>query len=437
MLRIFRGERRSAPTAKSTDEAGADAHQPPDSPEAVPASAAGVDVDGSGRDGASAAGDGEPVTEDRAVTEQRAGAAPADAEQATDEHQAAPPPGEITPSAPWAAAPAGGEDAPPQDGAPAQGAAAGQAPAEDLPGDPGFLQRGRMRRRARFLRAARELAYRDLGGLVFDLQRFGARNDEVVGAKLATLGRIDAELRAIEEALRLRSPVTVLREAGVAACPRCAAIHGSDDRFCPACGLAVAQAERPIGGAAASQAPVPPPQAAVPQQAPLHYQAPAALPHSPAQQLAPSQYQQPYVPQVSQSPYRAPVAAPPMQAPPTAGEQSPPTAGGQSPPLAGGPGDLRGDASAVQAGLPPHGGPPERGAFPGLPAAPAAHTLQPDGQRQAAGEEPSATTSGRAPEETPTQVVSPGEADDVEQRTRALDPVPFGAHHDADQQRRR
>jgi hypothetical protein len=107
-----------------------------------------------------------------------------------------------------------------------------------------------MRRRARFLRRARELAYRDLGGLVFDLHRFGQRNDQVVLAKLATLGHIDAELRALEGALREIRPVTVLREAGIAACPRCAAIHGSDDRFCPGCGLAFdMSADRPLSTA--------------------------------------------------------------------------------------------------------------------------------------------------------------------------------------------
>lgn len=122
--------------------------------------------------------------------------------------------------------------------------------------EPGFLTRSRMRRRARFLRAARELAYRDLGGLVFDMHRFEQRNDEVVKAKLATLRRIDTELRGLEEALRERPALTVLRQAGVAACPRCAAIHGSGDRFCPACGLQVSQAERPITGAPAPSAPV-------------------------------------------------------------------------------------------------------------------------------------------------------------------------------------
>lgn len=155
------------------------------------------------------------------------------------------------------------------------------------PAEPGFLARGQIRRRARFLRAARELAYRDLGGLVFDLHRFGQRNDDVVQAKLATLGRIDAELRALEAALKQRTPLTVLRQAGVSACPRCAAIHGSFDRFCPACGLPVRQDERPIAAPApiAAQPPMgaPPPfPAAAPPPATQLQQAPSPPSQSPS-----------------------------------------------------------------------------------------------------------------------------------------------------------
>ena len=132
------------------------------------------------------------------------------------------------------------------------------------PEPPGFRSRGHARRRARFLRKARELAYRDLGGLVFNLHRFGQRNDALVLAKLTTLAHIDAELRALEGALEERRPVTVLREAGITACPRCAAIHSSEDSFCPNCGLSMgrhvdlpAGFQSAAGAAAPTAAPAP------------------------------------------------------------------------------------------------------------------------------------------------------------------------------------
>jgi hypothetical protein len=173
-----------------------------------------------------------------------------------------------------------------------------QVPADTDAADgerPGFGSRGRTRRRARFLRKARELAYRDLGGLVYNLHRFGQRNDELVLAKLSTLGQIDAQLRALEHALAEREPVTVLREAGITACPRCAAIHSSEDRFCPNCGLSMARrVDLPIAGPpAAGAAPAPTP-------APTPASAPATAP-------APSA--------ASAVPASAPVAAPPRAAP--------------------------------------------------------------------------------------------------------------------------
>jgi hypothetical protein len=101
----------------------------------------------------------------------------------------------------------------------------------------GFRDRGRLRRRLRYLRRVRELGFRDLGGLVFDLHRFHRQGDELVRGKLNALEQVDAELRAIERALDERRDFIELREPGIAACPRCGALHGSEAHFCPSCGV--------------------------------------------------------------------------------------------------------------------------------------------------------------------------------------------------------
>ncbi|HEX2102261.1 MAG TPA: zinc ribbon domain-containing protein [Solirubrobacteraceae bacterium] len=104
---------------------------------------------------------------------------------------------------------------------------------------PSFRNRGRLRRRLRFLRRVRELGFRDLGGLVFDQHKFGRLNEELVRGKVAALAAVDAELRALEQALGARRDITELREPGITACPRCGTLHGSDANFCPSCGLAI------------------------------------------------------------------------------------------------------------------------------------------------------------------------------------------------------
>jgi hypothetical protein len=104
------------------------------------------------------------------------------------------------------------------------------------PSAPSFRDRGRLRRRLRYLRRARELGFRDLGGLVFDLRRFDRDRPDLVQVKLDALAGVDQELRALEIALDQRTPIHELREPGIASCPRCGALHGTDDRFCPACG---------------------------------------------------------------------------------------------------------------------------------------------------------------------------------------------------------
>jgi hypothetical protein len=117
---------------------------------------------------------------------------------------------------------------------------AGAEPADPAaPPEPSFRNRGRLRRRLRFLRRVRELGFRDLGGLVFDQHKFNRPNEELVRGKVAALAAVDGELRALEEALNERRAITELREPGITACPRCGTLHGSDARFCPSCGLAL------------------------------------------------------------------------------------------------------------------------------------------------------------------------------------------------------
>jgi hypothetical protein len=224
-------------------------------------------------------------------------------------------------------APAQTPSAPPAaDTAPAQPiGAAGAVPADAsalATEVSGFQSRGRARRRARFLRKARELAYRDLGGLVFNLHRFGQRNDALVLAKLTTLGHIDGELRAIEDALQERRPLTVLREAGITACPRCAAIHSSEDSFCPNCGLSMARhVDLPIAGAVAAA----PASVAQPVQ---------ASPPSPQPAAQPAHAPQPYPSAPAPARAPAPPSAPtnPFAAPPGRSPAPPTTPGGGSQP---------------------------------------------------------------------------------------------------------
>ena len=134
-----------------------------------------------------------------------------------------------------------------------------------------FRDRGRLRRRLRFLRRARELAFRDIGGLIFDMRRFGRDRPDLVEAKLSALAAVDQELRALERVLDDRRPIHELREPGITSCARCGALHSSDSNFCPNCGLQIAgpRAMGEVGGAIAA-----PPQAP---QAPIRAPAPAAV----------------------------------------------------------------------------------------------------------------------------------------------------------------
>ena len=103
-----------------------------------------------------------------------------------------------------------------------------------------------MRRRARYLRALREVQLRDIGGFVLELHRFERERPDLVQAKVEGAASTDAELRALERALEVQQPLRELREAGIGgACPTCGAVYGTEDRFCATCGEALRDEEIP------------------------------------------------------------------------------------------------------------------------------------------------------------------------------------------------
>ncbi len=109
--------------------------------------------------------------------------------------------------------------------------------AQEIPAEPGFLARGRIRRRLRYLRRLREVQLRDIGGFALELHRHDRERPDLLAAKVAAAAQTDAELRALEHALDEGHPMREIREPGIGgACGTCGAVHGSQDRYCATCG---------------------------------------------------------------------------------------------------------------------------------------------------------------------------------------------------------
>jgi hypothetical protein len=143
------------------------------------------------------------------------------------------------------AAPAAGEDG--------QRLPAGVAP-EDVERREVSGRRGKLRRRARFLHKARELALRDLGGLVYEARRREQDPGKLAQDKVDKLIALDAELNEIEAALGVVRGQTVVREPGVGGtCARCGELHASDAVFCSRCGANLAEATREAAAAEAER----------------------------------------------------------------------------------------------------------------------------------------------------------------------------------------
>ena len=140
--------------------------------------------------------------------------------------------------------------APSEDG---QRLPAGAAPA-DIERRQVTGRRGKLRRRARFLRRARELALRDLGGLVYEARRRERDPGKLAEEKVQKLIALDAELHGLEDALGSPRGETVLREPGIGGtCARCGELHASDASFCARCGANLAEAAREAAAAEAER----------------------------------------------------------------------------------------------------------------------------------------------------------------------------------------
>ncbi len=209
----------------------------------------------------------------------RAGAAPGGARAGLVQRVFRRRPGSHVPVPPAGTAPVEGQPVAP--GVPPQAAIA--------PSAQSFHDRGRLRRRLRHLRRARELGYRDLGGLLFDLRRFGRTRPDLVEAKLDALTAVDRELRTLEVVLDDRRSIQELREPGIASCPRCGALHSSESHFCPNCGLPL-DGPRAMGELGGANAPPPQPAPAPPVAAP---QAPTQVSEQPTPPQAPTQVSEP------------------------------------------------------------------------------------------------------------------------------------------------
>ena len=121
---------------------------------------------------------------------------------------------------------------------------AGTAP-EDVERREVSGRRGKLRRRARYLHKARELALRDLGGLVYEARRREQDPGKLAQEKVDRLAALDAELTEIEATLGATRGQTVVREPGIGGtCARCGELHPSDATFCARCGANLAEAAR-------------------------------------------------------------------------------------------------------------------------------------------------------------------------------------------------
>jgi hypothetical protein len=97
-----------------------------------------------------------------------------------------------------------------------------------------------MRRRLRELRRLREAQLLELGALVLEAHRHERGESPVIKRKAAEAAAIDAEARALAEALQTDAGLDTVVAAGIAGpCPTCGTLASTGARFCSTCGTAL------------------------------------------------------------------------------------------------------------------------------------------------------------------------------------------------------
>ena len=122
---------------------------------------------------------------------------------------------------------------------------------DELAAAPGTsARRGKLRRRIAFLRAARELLLRDLGGFIYELHRTAhdiehEAHRRLRETKLARLSRVDAELHELEFRLDDVRRQVLVREPGVGGeCSHCGELFASSAHYCSNCGNPLTESAR-------------------------------------------------------------------------------------------------------------------------------------------------------------------------------------------------
>jgi zinc-ribbon domain len=114
------------------------------------------------------------------------------------------------------------------------------------PRGPTARERTLMRRRLRSLRRRREALMREVGGLVLESRHEENGSAERLDSRTHELEEVDAEARAIVEALRELKTMDELLSSGVSArCSSCGELVAARERFCPNCGAQVSRAGAP------------------------------------------------------------------------------------------------------------------------------------------------------------------------------------------------